>query len=174
MLCFGRGYFLQQIHIVARYKFMAKCKTYRITSLMMALLMLLSSTGFSMDLHFCQGQLKSFSFWGEAASCHTLATKSHCHKKMKTCHVALAQNNDVKGCKKDCCSNTTIEMEHSDELQTSQKLEITPTQFQFLSAFVQVYVLRNTERNKAIIPYLNYVPPLLNKDIPVLIQSFLL
>jgi len=45
-----------------RCKDMAKSKKDRIISLMMAMLILVSSTGFSIDVHYCQGQLKSLVF----------------------------------------------------------------------------------------------------------------
>ena len=134
--------------------------------------MLLSSTGFSIDLHCCQGQLKSFSLFGEAKSCHSQTDQGHCKQKKKTCHAAFSSQNEAS--KKDCCSNKTIKVEKSDDVKI-ETAEIPPFQVKFFTAFVQVFLLKKKiDLNKVIIPHLNYVPPLLNKDIPVLIQSFLL
>lgn len=140
----------------------------------MALLMLVSSTGFSIDLHYCQGQIKGFSFFGEAASCHQQAEKKHCKKAKKACHAAPVDQMETISCKKDCCSNKTIKVEHNTDAKKIQTAELTPAQVEMLTAFVQVFLLENTDLTKRIIPHLNYVPPLLTKDIPVLIQSFLL
>ena len=153
---------------------MAKNKFHKTISLMMAMLMLLSSTGFSMDLHFCQGQLKSFSLFGKAKSCHEQAEKSHCLKKKKTCHISLSNQDKTGECKKNCCSNKTVKIESNKEVKNIETIEFTAFQVKFLTAFTQLYLLKKSEQNKTIIPYLNYIPPLLNKDIPVLIQSFLL
>ena len=133
-----------------------------------------SSTGFSIDLHFCQGQVKSFSLLGKAKSCHEQAAKSHCKKKQKACHAPRTTQNELGKCKKDCCSNKTIKIEQNQEAKKLQTLEITTSQVQFVTAFVQVFLLAENDLDNIIIPHLNYVPPLLNKDIPVLIQSFLL
>ena len=139
---------------------------------MMAMLVLLSSTGFSIDLHYCQGQMKSFSLFGKAKSCHEQMEKGHCKKKKKACHAPL--QDQIEKCKKDCCSNKTIKVESNDDAKKVQRIKIAPLQTQMLTTFVQVFLLDKTKLNKVIIPHLNYVHPLLNKDIPLLIQSFLL
>lgn len=149
-------------------------KTHRIISLLMAMLVLVSSTGFSVDLHFCQGEVKSFSLLGKAPSCHEKLDKKHCNKQQKSCHTAPANQDDLKHCKKDCCSNQTIKVEHNDEAKKLQTIELSQKQIKFISAFIQGFLLEKTDLSKAIVPHLNYVPPLLSKDIPVLVQSFLL
>jgi len=140
----------------------------------MAMLMLLSSTGFSIDLHYCQGQIKTFSLTGKARSCHEQVAKDHCKNKKKSCHAASVNQDEVEQSQKNCCSNKTIQIDGNDEVKKISTVEISPTQIQFITAFVQVYLLEYTNLNKVIIPHLNYIPPLLNKDIPVLVQSFLL
>ncbi len=153
---------------------MTKRRINRIISLMMAMLMLVSSTGFSIDAHYCQGQMKSFSLFGKAKSCHEQSFKKQCSSHKKSCHAALSNSKELGKCKKGCCSNKTIHVEGNDEAKKIPTTEILPMQVQFFTAFVQVFILEYTQLNKAIIPYLNYIPPLLNQDIPVLIQSFLL
>ena len=136
--------------------------------------MLLSSTGFSIDLHYCQGQIKSVSLLGKAKSCHEKAAKSHCKKGKKACHAAPTLQNETKSCKKDCCSNETIKFEPNDEPKDTRLSEVTSAQIQVFAALLQVLFLTEIDLDRAIIPHLNYVPPLLDKDICVLIQSFLL
>ena len=147
-------------------------KTNRIITSLMAFLMLLSSTGFSIDLHLCQGNIKSFSFIGEAKSCHSM--KSSCSQKKMTCQAAQANKENVGQCSKGCCSNTTIELPADLDTQKIQSETITIPDFQFIVAFVEVFYKGKIDFRKAIVHYLNYIPPLLDKDIPVLIQSFLL
>ena len=57
---------------------------HRITALTMAFLMFFTSVGFSVDIHYCKGDLKSFSLIGEASACHQ--TKKTCprHKEMES------------------------------------------------------------------------------------------
>lgn len=148
-------------------------RSYRIVALLMALLMLVSSTGFSIDLHYCQGNLKSFSLFGTAKSCHDKADTKHCKRKEMTCKAEKIEQ--VKdNCHKNCCSNKKIEIDADDTQKiTAQKLS--KPQIQFISLFIEHFVLAlNKTRFPNDSPHQNYIPPLLNKDIPVLIQSFLL
>jgi len=141
---------------------------------MMAILVLVSSTGFSIDVHYCQGQLKSFSLLGKAKSCHQEVKKQHCKKHKKSCQSALSNQEKLSSCKKNCCSNKTFKVESNDEAKKLQSLKLSQKQVQFITVFVQVFLLEKTDLSRIILPHLNYIPPLMNKDIPVLIQSFLL
>ena len=141
---------------------------------MMAILVFVSSTGFSIDLHYCQGQIKSFSLIREAESCHQKAEKEHCKKQQKPCHAAQSNSDELGKCKKNCCSNKTIKVESNDDAKKLQTTELSQKQIKFLTAFVQVFLLEKIDLSKIIVPHLNYIPPLLNKNIPILIQSFLL
>ena len=141
---------------------MATSKTNRILSLVMAMLLFVSSSGFSIDLHYCQGQLKSFSLLGEAKSCHQQLEKDHCKKQRKACHTAPSNQKELGNCKKDCCSNKTIEVEPNEEAKKLQSLELSQEQVKFLAAFVPVFLLEKIDLEQLIIPYLNYIPPLLN------------
>lgn len=141
---------------------------------MMAMLVFVSSTGLSIDLHYCQGQIKSFSLIGEAESCHQQTKKVCCKKEHKICHAAQSNQDDLGKCEKNCCSNKTIKVESNDEAKKLQSTELSQKQVKFLTAFVQVFLLEKIDLSKIIVPHLNYIPPLLNKNIPILIQSFLL
>ena len=47
--------------------------TYQFTALMLAFLMFFTSTGFAINVHYCQGELKSFSFFGKSKTCNEMA-----------------------------------------------------------------------------------------------------
>ncbi len=157
-------------------------KIAKITSLLMAFMLLLSSTGFSIDLHFCQGNLKSFSLFGTAASCHAKAEKNHCQKTCSklasgssTCHSAKPKMAKAEDSEKNCCSNKSMKVAPDMDTQKAVSEQLTETNISFLSAFVAVFYADQTlDLANLIIPHLNYIPPLLDQDIPVLIQSFLL
>ena len=140
----------------------------------MAMLIFVSSTGFSIDLHFCKSQIKSFSLFGEAESCHQKAEKEHCKKQQKPCQAAQSNPDELGKCDKNCCSNKTIKVESNDEAKKLQSAELSQKRVKFLTAFLQVFLLKKIDLSKIIVPHLNYIPPLLNKNIPILIQSFLL
>ncbi len=148
---------------------MKVCKS-NIISLLMAMLILLSSTGYSIDLHYCQGVLKHVSALGKAKSCHSQIQENHCAKSQKkSCHLPAKQ---VK--KKNCCANKTLKVKSHDEAKI-QTVGVEFPDIQFLTAFVQVFFFVKIDLSQFVVPHVNYTPPpLLNRDISVLIQSFLL
>ncbi|MEM9990641.1 MAG: hypothetical protein AAF738_02690 [Bacteroidota bacterium] len=151
---------------------------HRITALTMAVVLFVTSTGFSIDVHYCKDKIKSIRIFGEALSCHkntpTSSTKACCHSKQKTCELAPTSQDDANLCEKNCCSNKTIQIDNNQNTEKQLPVEISPLQIQFLAVFVQVFVLKKTKLHQLISSHLNYIPPLLNRNIPVLIQSFLL
>lgn len=150
-------------------------KIAKFSSLLLAFILLLSSTGLSLDLHYCQGDIKSFSLFGVAKSCCAKAEKSHCSKKKMTCHSSQPADEKLSDLPGKCCSNKTIVVSPDMDSQKVISKQLTETQIAFVSAFLAVfYTPQNLGLGKLIIPHLNYIPPLLDQDIPVLIQSFLL
>jgi len=149
--------------------------SYRIIALIMALMVLISSTGLSFDMHYCQGNLQNINLFGEAMSCHEKAKKvesSHCKKKQTACH----KNTDpTKTCdENNCCQNEKLTVENIDHQFTSEESEaISKIELITLIAFTQSFLLNNN-----ICPnnpdYLNFKPPLILKDFQVVNQTFLI
>ena len=139
----------------------------------MALLMLLSSTGFSMDLHYCQDQLKSISLFGKAKSCHEKQATSPCHQAKKSCRHQ--ENDGVNKAEKDnCCHNETVVIEKSDlDATPTQLATVQDIQLDFVAAFIAVYVFNYIVRAD-FQPFAQYKPPLPDRDIQVLYQTFLI
>lgn len=151
---------------------MTRSLSHRITAISMALLMMLSSTGFSMDVHYCQGQIKSISFFGKAKSCHEKQETSPCHQTKKSCH----HNEDgVSKTEKDnCCHNETVVIEKSDlDATATQIATVQDIQLDFIAAFIAVYVF-NYSVQTDYRPYAQYKPPLPDRDVQVLYQTFLI
>ena len=89
--------------------------------------MLCTSVGFSADLHFCKGELKSFSLFGKAESCHTVKKSCPHHANM----VVIDQS------EKDCCSNKTIELDDLDsDFNISIDAKLTDIQLKFVNSFI--------------------------------------
>ncbi len=150
-----------------------KSNTYRILAFSLAFLMFFTSAGFSIDMHFCQGDFKSFSLIGKAKNCHELAQTSTCKH-----HKVSIQEEEEEDCdkteKKDCCENRTATLD-SDQDQQIQTIDFTLTKEvkQFVTAYIYAFY-QDKLTKKEVIPFALYRPPLIKRDIPVLIQSFLL
>ena len=145
---------------------------HRITCLIMAFLMFLTSTGLSIDMHFCGQHLRSINLFGKAKNCFELAAmQAHCKK-----HTGNDQSTqpNCEMTKKDCCHNKTLSLKADLTANKTIGEFFVSTQLQdFTLAFVAIFVQKlQTEFQP--IHFIHYKPPLLFKDIPVLIQSFLL
>ena len=147
--------------------------TYRIISLTLAFLMFFTSVGFSIDMHYCGNSVQSFSLFGKAKNCtemmETAATKScQMHKKMANPKDGYSIN------KKDCCHNRTLNLQAdlTSEIQTNDFMVSQQLQ-NFVIAFVVVF-LENRPVETIAPNFALYKPPLIPRDIPVLVQSFLL
>ena len=148
-----------------------KINTYRILAFSLAFLMFFTSGGFSIDMHFCQGDFKSFSLIGKAKNCHELAQTLTCkHHKVSI----QEEENCYKTEKKDCCENRTATLD-SDQDQQIQTIDFTLTKEikQFITADIYAFY-QDKLTKKEVIPFALYRPPLIKRDIPILIQSFLL
>ncbi len=148
--------------------------TYRIIALTMAFLMFFTSVGFTVDMHYCQGKLKTFNFFGKAKSCHDMGEgMKDCpfHAKMKTANKSDGNTISKKG----CCSNKTLHFQ-SDQDQQNQvdnAVVISPQLQYFVIAFVEVFINSSVvETDKP--SFALYKPPLIPRDIYVLLETYLL
>ncbi len=144
---------------------------YRVLALTMAFLMFFSSVGISMDMHFCQGNLKNVSLFGKAKSCYELESEgisSHCSKKQSSCHKKTTAE-DHKG----CCNNETIDIQLDTDFVDVSVTNLNIQQLHFVVAYIYTYFGLSTEQFSPS-KFLYYKPPLPDKDLLVFIQSFLL
>ena len=152
----------------------ATVQKYRPFAYLMALLLFVTSAGFTVDLHYCQGKLKSFSFLGKAKSCHELKMVD---SAMKNCPHHQKMMQDKMGCSEDknCCSNKTKHFK-SDQDQQIQTFDfVAGKQFtQFLIAYAISLSDKPSVFQEESNDFARYKPPLILRDIPVVHQSFLL
>ncbi len=123
---------------------------------------------FHFGVHFCGGELKSMALFGKAQPC---AHAAHDGEDVPACHSSKSEESDSKG----CCDDREYLME---------ALDITTTVDQYWNGFntqLQIIVPPLVELGswaqvepKVDPAYLNYKPPLIRRNIPVLIQSFLI
>lgn len=135
----------------------------------MALVMFATSVNLAIDMHYCQGQLKSVSFLGKAKNCHDIMAQSNCPHHQKKIQLEGCSNDE-----KDCCDNKTIHIQSdNDQINSGSKFIITQKLQHFVVAFVTTFLqetpsIRNTQT------YQFYKPPIVLKDILVHYQSFLI
>ncbi len=146
-------------------------KTYRFISLSLAGLMLVTSVGYAIDMHFCQGNLKSYSFFGKAKNCH------EGEKVNVTClhHQKISSNSEeARLLKKDCCSNKTLhfQLQQNQINQNSDVLISQPIQSFVLPGRIPLWQAINPDQVRS--AFEHYKPPSITREIIVLIQSYLL
>ncbi len=127
-------------------------------STVLTLLVLVSTFSFTVDKHFCGSILVDQAVFSKALSCGM-----DMHSQSET---------DLMDQDK-CCSNQNISIEGQDELKISFN-SIAFDQQVFIAAFTFSYNNLFEGLPQQVIPYKNYTPPLIVKDIPVLNDTFLI
>jgi len=149
-------------------------KTYRVISILLAGLVLISSVGFTANMHYCKGKLKSFSLFGKAKTCHEskpMAMMPNCphHKKMMEEQAGCSEED------KDCCdSKFQYFQSDTDQQFTSAQLEIT-VPFQSFVIAVVITVLSNQDFiEKQDLTFAYHSPPIIARDTYALLQTYLI
>ncbi len=137
----------------------------RTTHIILALMVFFSSTGFVLNKHFCQNELKSVAIFSQAEPCHAQKTMRSCpmHGQME-----VPGSNESKG----CCDDTTDYVKSDiDQLVSNFSLDL-ESQLVLLSValFSANMPLPTIERQS--VHYLNYKPPLIVCDLPLSLQTF--
>ena len=146
--------------------------TYRTIALTLAFLMFFTSVGYTVDMHYCQGELKTFNLFGKAKTCHEMEQgKKECphHKKM----LEASGEKEISQIEKDCCSNQTlyIQMDEEQQHQAKTALEANPSLPYFAIAFVEIF-LKETLVETENPSYTHYQTPLIPMDIYVLLETY--
>ena len=121
-------------------------------SLLMAFIVLFSTFSFTVDKHFCGGHLVDKAVFSEA----------------KTCGMQMSA-----AAEDECCTNEKISVEGQDEL----KLSFDSFDFHqqvFITTFTYTYFGLFETLPKQVIPFKDYSPPLLVRDIQLVDQVFLI
>ena len=134
----------------------------KILSFVLAVAILLTTSSFTVDMHFCCNKLVDMSILGKAKVC-----KDKVQKKDST----SKQCSSIQ--EKDCCSNQTFVKEGNDTLKKAN-VSLDNENFTFLNIFYYSYVSLFQEPEEKIIPFDDYRPPLLSRDIQTLNETFLI
>ena len=151
--------------------------TRKIAAILLIPLMLLSSFGFSLDVHICRGEIKSVGlFSAEPCEMEAQMNSEKDISDLPPCQQRLIKKNQSNGQKNgfnngQCCHNEQMNFESSSEMQLSK----TPTLSQFKA--VIVYTAIDLQLfNAPITPelYEHYVPPLRPDNLHILHQVFII
>ncbi|UAM99684.1 hypothetical protein K8354_07730 [Polaribacter litorisediminis] len=128
----------------------------KITSFILAFLVLLSTLSFAVDKHYCGDFLVDVSFTGEAQVC------------------GLKMENTSLTKKKNCCKDEVHKFDGQDELQNHKVENITFKNEQFLTAFIILFKGLNIENNADHDFYKDFSPPDIPLNYQILYQYFLI
>lgn len=132
-----------------------------ITTFFMALLVLVASMGFTLNKHFCGGELKQVAINKQVelcVMCKAAEEKPACHKEQD----------------KDCCENQQDKVEIND-LTLAKKIDKQiQSDFNFIALAPILLSNIHVDLSSNSIHLKEYAPPLIAHNIPVEVQSFLL
>ncbi|WP_439128292.1 HYC_CC_PP family protein [Polaribacter sp.] len=128
----------------------------KLSSIILAILVLFSTFSFAVEAHYCGDFLMDISITGDTENCGMKMEKKSFSKK------------------KNCCKDEVITAEGQDELQQFNELKLNLDKQQFVTAFLishQDLFVEKTTKNTF---YKDFSPPDIPKDYQVLYQSFLI
>lgn len=134
----------------------------KLTSSILALIVLFSTMSFSLDMHFCGDHLVDFSLFESVDTC---MMKVETTKSSSECTLMDTEM--------DCCTDVEVVLQGQDELKISFD-QITFDQQVFVASFVFSYINLFEGFDKNIVPFKEYSPPPLIRDIQILDQTFLI
>jgi len=139
-------------------------------SLIMAFLLLVTSSGISMDVHFCQGHFKRANIFDKAKSCAEVnACLIKCGKKVSSCSADKGCSSD--GDHKGCCHNESFDFDlefDSIEIIPDVNIENSLSSIYTGYSFIEHHIIPSSRCLK----FINYIPPPPEKDIAILFQVF--
>ncbi|ASV29553.1 HYC_CC_PP family protein [Maribacter cobaltidurans] len=128
----------------------------------MALLVLFTTTSFSVDMHYCGDHLIDFSLSGDVERCMMQPQISH---ETSSCPMMEM--------KMDCCSDVELAVTGHDDLQISF-YQLSFDKQLFITSFVYTYSCLFENRHQEKVHFKDYSPPPLIRDVQVLDQTFLI
>lgn len=134
---------------------------HKILAIIIAFVILFSTLSFTVEKHVCMGEITDVSYFTVAETCGMT---------VEDCTIENPSETKIQPEK--CCNNIQKLIEgNQTEQQAIDSFEL--SQVQFILAYTYTY-LNLFEGNNEIIPFKYYTPPLVDKDINVLYQTFLI
>ncbi|WP_425481727.1 HYC_CC_PP family protein [Maribacter luteus] len=136
-----------------------KSIVFKITAVCMALLLLVSTTSWKVEKHFCMGHLVDLAFFVDAQDCGM--------------DLVSESSSETSIDKKSCCDDEVIAIQGQNDVKPSLN-DIDVEQQQFLVAYSYSYLGLFTLKETREIPHKKYIPPKIVKDIQLLDDVFLI
>jgi len=130
------------------------------TSLFLSFLVLFSTMSLTINEHYCGDTLVDAALFAKASTCGMEIHASEINSQKDTI-------------KNECCNNESILKEGQNELKASFNT-LSFDQQLFVSSFIYSYLNLFEGYDNKIIPFKDYHLPLVDKDIQVLYQTFLI
>jgi len=144
-------------------------KLHRCVAFLMAILLFCTSVGAAVDMHFCGGELKSFSLFGEAKSCQELAeVEQGCETSALQADSHTGCSFDRKGCCEDRFAYLSADQDFPNQITVAES-DVSPIVFSAIPVANPTINYQNLN-----VPSTFYQPPNLSKNYLVLLQIFLL
>ncbi len=140
---------------------MVKQLFHKVLSFLMAFVVLFSTMSFTIDMHYCGSTLVDVAIFKEVKTCGMEKEQA----------VSGCENPEMK--KKSCCSDEQLIIEGQDDLKDNFS-KLTLEQQNFVTAFTFSYIslFEGTENKE--VPFVNYSPPFVKRNLQVLHQIFLI
>ncbi len=136
---------------------------HKILSIIIALVVLFSSLSFTVEKHVCMGKITDTSFFNQADSCGMIMDEEDC---------TIDDFSQHKMEKEKCCNDIQqIISGNQNEQQALDTFEISNLQFVLAYTYTYINLFEVKEQPRA---FTYYSPPLVDKDIQVLYQTFLI
>ena len=135
----------------------------------MALLIVISTSGVAISKHVCNGEVKDIAVFHRAESC------DHIRKSTSMqCPIHQGMILQVTEDHHDCCSDT-MELVKDDHPQIDAKpFEMPDLLWVILGVILFPEINLTFTDTSGLDNYFLHLPPLINQEIPILLQSFLL
>lgn len=134
---------------------------HKILAACMALVVLMTTMSFTVNMHYCGKMLVDYSVFNDAKTCGM--------EKMQAafnCEITTIA-------KKSCCKDIQLIVEGQDDLKNSFEALSFEQQI-FVFTFYHSYSNLFEEKNTTAILFVDYPPPFLKRDVQVLHQTFLI
>lgn len=132
-----------------------KAAFHKIASCALAVLLLASTTFWTVEKHYCLGHLVDFAFFSEADTC------------------GMPMEDETLQGETECCTDELIVLAGQDDLKMSFD-ELSLDQQIFVASFAYSYHELFEGLQEQIVPHNDYPPPLLVRDLQLLDQVFLI
>lgn len=129
-------------------------------SISLSWLVLMTSLSFGVNFHFCQGEMQSFALFKEAKPCG--------HAEMPACPMHQKMQSE-----EDCCDTSSEVIKGQEHLISIVTDLVKMTTLAVVNPTFLLEQALPVSTKIATPKYLNLKPPLIGKQIRVLVQSFL-